>query len=198
MLQFSSTPPNEHTHSAFRLLRTPAKGKLHLYITSDNVLGCSTHYYSGRTVPCTGDGCEACEAMAGTRWHGYVAALLVKTNEQIVFEVTAAGAESLLAYRTKHGTLRGADCLASRVSPRPNARLHFLMKPLDLAHVDLPQPINVQMALCHVWGIPFTETEIADDTCGPDVVLHRGSALPTDRSTRNGNGRITAATTEDT
>ena len=118
MLQFSSQPPMESTRSAFRLVRTPSKGKLALFITSDSLLGCWTHFFGGRTVPCTGDKCEACQALASTRWHGYVAALEVKTAEPVVFEITGGGAEQLAAYRAKHGTLRPGQTSSPHESAR--------------------------------------------------------------------------------
>jgi len=190
MLNFHTRPPLESSRSAFRLLRTPAKGKLYLLITSDNLLGCFTHFYAGRTVPCTGDKCEACQAGASARWHGYVAAIEQKTNEPIVFELTAAAAESLAAYRAKHGTLRGCDILATRVSPRPNARVRLQMRPHDLSRTDLPEPLNLRAALCHIWGIPTTETQVGHDPDARQTITHRGTGLPRDR----GNGRQPAAT----
>jgi len=185
MLQFQSQPPMESTKSAFRLLRTPTRGKLELYITSPDLIGCWTHFWTGRTVPCTGPDCEACQAGSSSRWHGYVAAVDVKTSEPVVFETTANAAEQLASYRTKNATLRGCHCLASRTSPRPNARVRLLMKPLDLAHTNLPQPMNLQAALCHIWGIPVTETTIAHCATDQNLIQHRGPGLPTDP----GNGK---------
>lgn len=192
MLDFHTSPPHEATRSAFRLLRTPAKGKLQLLITCDQLLGCFTHFFAGRTTPCTGEACEACHAGASARWHGYVSAIEQKTNEQVVFECTAAAAEAFGAYRAKHGTLRGCDCIASRVAPRPNARVRLQMRPLDLTGRDLPKPINLRLALCHIWGIPANETNVSDSPDAQHTITHTGTALPRDPGQAPGNGRATA------
>jgi len=184
MLEFSHDPPLESTRIAIRLLRTPAKGKLQLLITSADLIGCFTHFFSGRSMPCTGQGCEACAAGSSGRWHGYVAAIEQSSNEQIIFEVTAAAAEALANYRAKHGTLRGCDCIAARVAPRPNARVRLHMRPLDLSARDLPQPINLPAALCHIWGLPINECRIGSDSTIAPTLQHQGTRLPADR----GNG----------
>lgn len=189
MLQFSSNPPIEATRYAMRLLRTPAKGKLHLVATCDQMTGCWTHYFAGRTTPCTGDGCEACENGASSRWHAYVSAFDPQANEQVLFECTAAAAECFGAYRAKHGTLRGCEFRAYRVAPRANARVHLDMKPTALAQPALPQEANVQAALCHIWGIPLSETDLKLGADARLTIQHAGTGLPVDR----GNGDQPAA-----
>lgn len=184
MLNFSSQPPLDATRYAMRLVRTPTKGKLQLIITCDEMLGCWTHWFSGRTTPCTGDGCEACEATSSARWHAYVSAHDFKTNEHLLFECTSAAAEAFAVYRAKHGTLRGCEFLAQRAAPRANARVCLRTKPADLTHVDLPQGANLRAALCHLWGVPMTETEIVHEDPRANSISHGGPGLPVDR----GNG----------
>jgi hypothetical protein len=186
MLEFSDGPPLESTRYALRLLRTPARGRLHLISTSDNLVGCWTHYYAGRTTPCTGPDCEACGAGASSRWHGYLTAWDPETREHLLFECTAAAAESLAAYRVKHATLRGCEFIASRVSPRPNARIRIQAKPADLSAIDLPQAANLVTCLCHIWGIPTTETRILPGPAGQPRITHLGTQLPEDRGKSNG------------
>jgi len=188
MINFQPTPPIEATKSPFRLVRTPAKGTLELHVTSDTLLGCYTHFFGGRTVPCSGEGCDACNAGATMRWHGYVAAITVKDQEPILFELTAAASEQLLAYRAKFGTCRGCNCQASRVAPRPNARVKLRMKPLDQSRVDLAKPFNIVQALCHIWGIPFTDANIQAEAHGPKRIVAKPATPPADRGAANGNG----------
>jgi len=183
MLQFHSQPPIEPTRYAMALLRTPPKGSIQLLVTSDNLLGCWTHFYAGRTVPCTGPACEACLAGASSRWHGYLSAIQGKTREHVLFELTALAAESFAAYRMKHQTLRGCHVTASRVNARPNARVHLVLKPHDLSGVDLPPAANLTAVLCHLWGIPTNETEIAGDAGQPPEIHHHGTQPPIDRGT---------------
>lgn len=189
MLQFSHHPPIEATRYAMRLVRTPAGGKLHLVVTSDQMTGCWTHFYSGRTTPCTGPDCEACDQGASSRWHAYLSAFDPTAPEHVLFEVTAAAAEAFAAYRVKVGTLRGCEFIARRVANRPNARVHITMKPCDLSKVEIPHEPNVQAVLCHIWGIPITETDIKLAGDGRLTVQHAGTSLPKDR----GNGEEPAA-----
>jgi len=188
MINFEPSPPIGSTKSPYRLLRTPSKGTLHIWITSDTLLGCWTHYYGGRTVPCSGDACDACSAGSSMRWHGYLSAIDAKDSEPILFELTASAAEQALAYRAKHGTLRGCDCLASRVSPRPNARVRLRMKPLDLSNTDLPKPLTIIPALCHIWGVPATDAQVSPSRGTTNLDGIRAPQPPPDRATPNANG----------
>jgi len=187
MLQFSSNPPLEPTKHALPMLRTPPKGKLVLLLTCQDLLGCWTHYFGGRSTPCTGDPCEACQAGSSMRWHGYVCGITPKTHEHCLLEVTRAAAETLAAYRAKNGTLRGCHLTATRVAPRANARLHLELRPFDLSTIDLPASANIQAALCNLWGIPITETAITHGDLAQAAIAHMGTPMPPDR----GNGQQT-------
>lgn len=180
MLQFSSHPPLDATRYAITLLRTPTKGKLHLIVTCPEMLGCWTHFFAGRTMPCTGDGCDACGHQASSRWHAYLCALDPDTNEHVLFECTAPAAETFAVYRAKHGSLRGCEFLAQRITARANARVCIRTKPADLTKIDLPLTINLQAALCHLWGIPMTETDIILQGANLSGIEHHGHGLPPD------------------
>lgn len=193
MLRFSSDPPLEPTKYSLPMLRTPAKGKLVLLLTCERELGCYTHYYGGRSTPCTGDGCEACKAGSSMRWHTYVCGIVPKTHEHSLLEITRAAAETLAAYRVKNGTLRGCHLTANRVAERANARLHLELRPYDLATIDLPASANIQAALCNLWGIPTFETEIIRGPLGAPNVEHKGTQPPADPG--NGQTKRSAAET---
>lgn len=185
MLQFQNGPPLEATKYAMRLVRTPTGGKLHLVVTCDQLTGCWTHFYSGRTCPCTGPDCEACQQGASSRWHGYLSAFDPDAPEHVLFEVTAAAAEAFAAYRVKVGSLRGCEFVARRVAKRANARVHITMRPADLSKLEIPKAPNVQAILCHIWGIPITETDVI---LAGDARLHlarTGTGLPVDRGDGN-------------
>ena len=197
MLNFSQQPPLESTRYALRMLRTPTKKKLHLISTADMLVGCFTHFFGGRTVPCTSPDCEACAASASSRWHGYLSALDPETGEHLLFECTASAAASFAAYRTRHETLRGCEFVADRVSARPNARLRLKMKPADLAHVTLPAAANVTAALCHIWGVPITEAQVVHEESASLAIYADGQHLPADLGPgKNGNGYHRAPKTE--
>lgn len=160
MLEFSPHPPLDSCRYVMRVLRTPTRGKLRLTVTSNTLLGTPTHWYTGRTLPCTGQDCEACQAGSSTRWHGYLAAYDPETQEHLLFEFTKKAALAFAAYRQRHNTLRGCEFLASRNAPKPNAQLVLRFKQSDIPDADLPQSPNLPAILCHLWGIPITECKI--------------------------------------
>lgn len=60
MPQFSRDVPVDPRGPAFPILRTPPGRSISAIITSPDLIGCFTHYYKGRTVPCEGTGCRLC------------------------------------------------------------------------------------------------------------------------------------------
>lgn len=57
---FSRDVPTDPRGPAFPILRTPAARPITAIITSPDLVGCFTHYFKGRTVPCEGAGCRLC------------------------------------------------------------------------------------------------------------------------------------------
>ena len=71
------------------------------------------------------------------------------------------------------------------------------MKPADLAHINLPQPANLQAALCHIWGLPLRETQVLHDTPQAPAIEADGRHLPADLAPpANGNGHNHKSTRE--
>lgn len=62
MPQFSHDVPADPRGPAFPIVRTPPGRAFSGIVTSPNLVGCFTHYYHGRTIPCEGDGCRLCMA----------------------------------------------------------------------------------------------------------------------------------------
>lgn len=184
MPQWSNAPPPGIGRSGLRLLRTPTGKSLVATIYSDDLVGCPTHFMNNRTIPCEQDGrCEACDLGRPWRWHAYVACILEPHLERILFEVTAAGAESWIDYREAHGTLRGCKFKATRVNNRNNGRVIIVTRPADLAKIDLPEAADVPKLLCHIWNV----SESAVDT----VRNPERKALQVVGTGERGNGRPT-------
>ena len=61
---WSTEVPANPRGPAYPLLRTPPNKPLIAIITSADLIGCYTHYYKGRTVPCEGDNCPELGAVA--------------------------------------------------------------------------------------------------------------------------------------
>ena len=161
MPNFTNRPPAEPRGPAFPLQRTPTSKPLIAIITCDDLIGCPTHFFKGRTQPCSAPDCEACLEQVSWRWHGYVSALNVTTHEHFIFEMTAQATDALVAYRKQHDTLRGCLFEARRLHARQNARVILRCKPADLQQISLPTPPNLEHALSILWNLPTPDINLA-------------------------------------
>lgn len=173
MPKWSTTPPADSRGPGLPLRRTPPAAKLEAIATSEDLLGCPTHYFRSRTIPCEQPNCEPCAQGFSWRWHAYVAALDISSNEHFIFECTAAAAEIFAAHRDKYGSLRGCHFRAERTSKTPNGRVLLRTKPANLANINLPDAPDVAAALAHIWNIPKSDTD-ADRTIRnqPKLTVH--------------------------
>ena len=62
MPHFSSNVPVDPRGPAYPIVRTPISRPLVAIVTSPNLVGCYTHYWKGRTIPCEGPECPLCMA----------------------------------------------------------------------------------------------------------------------------------------
>lgn len=185
MPQWSSTPPEDTHGPSLPLRRTPAAAKLEAIATSENLLGCPTHYFRSRTIPCERPECEPCAQGFSWRWHGYVAAVDTSSHEHFIFECTAAAAETFAKHRDRYGSLRGCHFRAERPSKTPNGRVVLRAKPADLAAITLPGAPDLMAALAHIWNIPKGDTKSDRQTKGHprlDIVTAEGNNHPAEPS----------------
>lgn len=180
-------PPEDDCCCPYRIRRTPCGGYLQGIVLSDDLLGCNTHFYRGRTMPCEAPNCSACIEGVAWRYHSYLACVQYDTNVAFVLELTAQASDSFLTYKKTHGTLRGCLFRAQRATPRPNGRVLIQTKPADLSSRALPDAPDLIKLLCHIWNIPSPEMK--------DVPHHRANprvarSVP-DESINEGNGHFT-------
>lgn len=154
MPNWSNTPPPQDKHMAFALVRTPPDRPLTAIVTSDDLIGCNTHYWGGRTVPCEAPDCRACAESMPFRWHAYMSIFDQKTRDHMLFECTARAALAFEQYRVAHGTLRGCHFLAVRPKRGRNSRVEIVTKPADLTKITLPQAPDLVRAMSVIWQIP--------------------------------------------
>ncbi len=157
-----------------RLRRTPGPGSLTATVTCDRLIGCPTHFFQRRTIPCEGDGCPSCQEGLGWRWHGYVTAVDHTTHEHFIFEMTAQAAEPFLEYFNRHGTLVGCILRSTRLGQSNNGRVMIRCTPQDLTRINLPTPPDVAQCLCKIWNVPNSETEV-DGLCKGHSRIHVNS-----------------------
>lgn len=154
MPQFSREPPIDPRGRSLELKRCPPGAVLHGIITCDDVVGCPTHFWGGRTVPHESEDCEPCLAGIAWLWHGYVSAFQPQLRLHYLFEMTARCVEPLTEYRQKNPSLRGCSFLAQRPSGKPNGRVYLKTKTLDLGSITLPDAPDLTKVLAMIWNLP--------------------------------------------
>jgi len=159
MLTLDSTPPAQPDGQSLPIRRTPTAGTITATVTSRHLLGTSTHFWGGRTVPCTHDPCDACAAGAPYRWHAYLAAYDFGKQLHFLFELTASGAESFVKYAAEHETLRGCTFRAARAGKRQNSRVLIETSVFGGQPSSLPHEPDLVQILSRLWNIPITEIQ---------------------------------------
>lgn len=178
MLYLSDRVPANADGQPLPIRRTPISGAIVATITTPSFVGTNTHFWGGRTTPCTPPNCDACDSGCPFRWHAYIAAIEFAKNSQFLFECTSSAAEQLEAYIRDHGTLRGCTFRASRASKRQNARVIIETHPYTGKGTDIPRAPDLPKVLARLWNIPINQilTPNASTATPPDVA-------PTDRFT---------------
>jgi len=143
------------------LIRTPAGKPLTAFITSDDLIGCDTHFWGGHTVPCDKPDCEACEAGSTYRWHAYLAAYNPDDQLHFIFECTAQAAAKFQEYRKEHVTLRGCHFQAYRWHGRRNGRVIIKFSPASLVPAALPNAPDLAKVMAVVWRLPLPNVFVA-------------------------------------
>ncbi len=186
MSLFSNEPPEEARGHSLAICRTPAQKPLIAICTSDQILGCPTHYWHGRTVPHFEEDCTPCSEGSPWRWHGWVGAYNPKLQQHALFEMTAQATDPFKDYRLANATIRGAKFTATRPSHRVNGRLMIVLAACNLAGVTLPAAPHVMAVLSILWNIPLSRLEQSGTT--KELPRLRANADP-DSSTDASNGQ---------
>lgn len=208
MPEFTNQPPARPRTHSMRLIRTQPGKPIAGYLTCTDMVGCETHFWGGRTVPCEGDACAACLQGIASRWHGYLSIWDPGAHGQLLVEVTEEAARQIQAYAKSNGSLRGAIIQLHRANYRRNSRLVADLKAADLSKVNLPPAPNIIAILETIWGLnkgstratqarnstptieardgvnQFTEPQQAGNFT--DILLRNRGVLP---ATTDGNGQ---------
>lgn len=184
MPTWTSNPPDDPRGYALPLMRTPANGKLCLHVTSPDMIGCNTHWFGGRTLPCEDPNCVACKEGVPWRWHAYLSGLIQGTRRHVLVEFTAQAAEIISAYRKAHATLRGCILTTTRHRNRHNGRVLVHATPGSLQNMNLPDAPDLIKAMSIIWNLPSSQmSEQPTERDCPRVSTpggnHRNQLLPT-------------------
>lgn len=161
MPHWSNDPPRHDEQPALPLRRTPANGCIVAFITTDDLIGCDTHFWQGKTMPCERPDCPACQKGVPFRWHGYLGCSNPVDRSAFLFEMTARAADSFKQYRSSYGSLRGAKFRASRWKSAPNARILIEIKPGDIPPESLPPAPDVVACMSIIWELPRPDVQLA-------------------------------------
>lgn len=154
MPKFTNTPPNDPRGYALPIVRTPAGKKFQAIITSDDLIGCNTHFWGGKTVPCEAPECDACKNGMPYRWHAYCSAVLHPSGLHVIYEVTALAAEALVTFRRTNSTLRGCAVDAYRWRGSANGRVIIRCERTSRSLDSLPNPPDLIHCLSIIWQLP--------------------------------------------
>jgi len=181
MFQFSTRPPEDPRGNSLPLLRCPTNRPIRGIITTEQLFGCRTHFYHGRTLPCDDTNCPACDEGMPWRWHGYVGLFSVSTHRHVIFETTAKAAEPLTKYYQAYEGLRGCQLSAQRASTSPNSRVVITTAPADLEKISLPPAPNLLEALCIIWNIELPAIVVDGINKGnPALAINQNRDLTSD------------------
>ncbi len=154
MPTFSNSLPDKTERRGYDLRRTPADKPIKGLITCDKLIGCYTHWWGGRTMPCENEGCEACQSNTPSRWHCYLSLFESGTHDHIIFECTAKAALPITEFLQDNPTLRGIMLTAWRPKRRRNARVEIFLKPIDISSVKLPKAPDLIQVMSVIWQLP--------------------------------------------
>jgi len=188
---WSKDVPSHTRGPAFPLKRTPTGKGIIAIVTSDDLVGCDTHWWGGHTVPCEGPECDACKNGIPFRWHGYLTALDTSTHLHFIFEMTAQAADSFKDFRKAHGSLRGCLFEAKRLRSAHNSRVCIRCKPADLREQHLPQPPEITKCMAIIWNLPDTDVQVSGLLKEAPRIRHLPAAIP-DQILEGNNRRPTA------
>ena len=155
------------------LVRAPVNGKLAGLITAAQPVFAPTHWFGGRTVPCTEPECTACNEHRPTRWHAYITIWTPQTNTQILLELPEAASHRLSELSDVHGKLRGGRLAVFRNGNRQNSRVIINFWPNDATQYRLPKEPNIRNILEHIWQLDRQPQKINGQPARPAIQLRK-------------------------
>jgi len=152
MPDWSPTPPPMRHWAGVSLKRVPPGTPITGIATSEQLLGCTTHWAHGRTLPCDPPDCAHCAERLPRRWHAYLSYVDLPTGKQHVLELTGLGADGMREAIARFGQLRGLRFKAQRSNKRPNAPVQIAARIDESGTAALPPPIDVREFMTDLWA----------------------------------------------
>lgn len=163
-------PESNSTTKNYQIMRTPPDRTVYGVSISSNLVGAKLHYWKGRSTPCTGAECDACQNGQRPRWKGYLAIMDPKQKLVKILEFTERCYADLNSFFQQRGTLRGAQVQFSRLNRRPNGPMQVEIAEMLFDQGLLPEEPNLREILDNIWEV--RQTKLWHDQAGsPDAAL---------------------------
>lgn len=159
---WSDRPPGTQGELAKILKVGPGEGQK-VVCLSRSMVGVFTHFFDGRTTPCTAqrneDGeytslCHVDHSQTSTRWQGWIGVQLEKAPIPFMLSVTEATVRDAKGLLTMGGNLRGVRMLIFRSADSARSKLccQFSISPIAWEGNLFPEP-DVRGFLFRLWGM---------------------------------------------
>lgn len=164
-IQWDDSHETARRKNSWQLRRTPQRAKLDAWIVSETPLGVWTHYFGGKTMPCSGDSCKACQDDRSPRKHWYLACIEKNTGDRFLLELTDRGADGVIEAAANGASLRGRHIRTWRINSRPNGAVESNIGAPLPAHIKLPPQPDIRECLITIWGVDARAADAdADET----------------------------------
>lgn len=164
MATWSDRPTRSNDNQPFKIYRCPANRPLKVICVSEMLIGCDLHYWKGRSVPCSGNECTACQAGQMPRWRGYFQGFSEDSRTVRIIEVTERVWGIFDAATKKHGSLRGLGVRIERMNGKVNGPLSATFEGMMKSPGELPEEADLIAILERMWehrqgALPGMESE---------------------------------------
>lgn len=151
---FEQWPEGEMECQPWQLYRVKGTERLKVVCLSAELIGRHTHYWGGRSVPCTRPAeCVPCSRGNRATWHSWFAGVDLAGHNPRIIELTRPPIIVFREYFSEVGTLRCSAWEVHRSPQKDTGKMYArcIKNPL-LAEHTMAAP-SVALHLCRIWGI---------------------------------------------
>jgi len=141
------------------LLRIPQHGTGFQVVVSREIVGVDTHYFKGRTLPCTMPVCPACMEFSPKRWHGYLYVMSAKKLTIAAVELTAGCAQQIDRAVQNFGSLYKLIIQGTRQKQRANGKIEISASGLFTGAIPELRIPPIKELLKRIWSGGFKHVE---------------------------------------
>lgn len=136
------------------IVRVPQGRMVTGIMLSHDSIGCYTHWWGGRTVPCYQQNCKACADGGEKRWCSWLAVRNRGGGAILMLELPSAASAETYRFFREVRTFRGWGYQMQRVGKRANARLRIKWDDHRHDPATLPKAPCLAPILRNMWRVP--------------------------------------------